>query len=124
MVAKTVSELKKAIQDKKLELFELEDEYRTAVYLSKMPEYNPTYAYSYDRCNFSITPSEQSVVNWLKAVARHMSNRRPAHGGEYNNVYIVSILEGGTEPQIARWADHQREKIFKAAMKHKKRALK
>ena len=121
MANKTVSELKREIQKKELELWELEEEYRTALYLSKMPEVDPLYKYCYATANFSMRHENESVVCWLRAVAKHMSDRRPGHGGAYNNVMIIQIPEKMTEKSINKWAEYQRDKLCKAALKHKKR---
>ena len=122
--AKSRSEIRKKILQKEQEIYDLEEEYRTALYISEMPEVSPLYKYCYSEANRSIACSEHSVVSWLRAVAKHMALRRPGHGGAYNNVMIIPIPEKVSEQYIIKWADYQREKLVKAAMKHKKRALK
>ena len=51
--------IQQLIYDQKLKIVELEDELLTLNYFETMPEYGPTYAYSYDKSNMSLNGLEQ-----------------------------------------------------------------
>ena len=68
MAKPSTKSIQQLILEQKLKIAELEEELRTQAYFETMPEYGPTYAYSYDRSNMSINGLEQHVDNWIKAV--------------------------------------------------------
>jgi hypothetical protein len=114
--------LDEQIRAAKLRVLELEEEYKTQLYLETMPEYSPTYEYSYDKSNLSIPFEKQHIDYWLRAVVRHMANRKTGHGGASTSAVLVSIPVGYTEAQIDEWLIYATERIKKAALKHKSRS--
>ena len=107
--------IQQQIWEQKLKIVELEDELLTLNYFETMPEYGPTYAYSYDKSNMSINGLEQHVDNWIKAVIKHMGTRRYGHGGEKTNAMLISIPEFKTEQAMERWLTYTIDKIRKKA---------
>lgn len=95
--------LKKQIYDAKVRVFKLEEAYSTQLYLATMPEYDPQYKYCYSTSNSSIPYDEQSVDAWLRAIAIHMSMRKPAHGGAYTKAVVISIPNGLTVDEAENW---------------------
>jgi hypothetical protein len=75
MAKKTAKPIQQLIYEHKLKIVELEDEIRTQAYFETMPAYSPTYKYCYATSNFPISPPNQSIDNWIKAVIRHMGTR-------------------------------------------------
>lgn len=75
----------------KLRIVELEQDHIVQLYFETMPEYNPTYKYSYDEANMSVPGLSQHIDYWLRAVIKHMALRRPGHGGAYTDSMLVQI---------------------------------
>ena len=115
MAKPSTKSIQQQIWEQKLKIAELEDEIRTQAYFETMPEYGPTYAYSYATSNMSINGLEQYVDNWIKAVIRHMGNRRYGHGGEKTKAMLISIPEFKTEQDMEIWLSYTTEKIRKKA---------
>ena len=112
--------IQQLIYEQKLKIVELEDELLTLNYFETLPEYGPTYAYSYATSNMSINGLEQYVDNWIKAVIKHMGTRRYGHGGEKTNAMLISIPEFKTEEGLERWLKYTTDKIRKKATPRKR----
>lgn len=121
-MAKLNSADKKTLNEKylelKFELFDLEEEYRTLLYLETMPEHDPTYKYCYTTSNRSISYALQSVDSWVRAVIRHMATRRHGHGGALTNATVISVPDffddkGLEEAETTRanWITHVTAKL-------------
>jgi hypothetical protein len=119
MAKPSTKSIQQQIWEQKLKIAELEDEIRTQAYFETMPEYGPTYAYSYATSNMSINGLEQYVDNWIKAVIKHMGTRRYGHGGEKTNAMLISIPEFKNEQDMERWLSYTTDKIRKKATPRK-----
>lgn len=115
---KTYAEQKRAL---KIKLWELEEEYKTALYYETMPAYDPLYQYSYDRSNFTIPGDMQSVDAWARAVIKHMNKRAPQHGGGFSNAYLVSIPNFSKASDIDLWLEYVTKQLKKRARVSKKK---
>jgi len=115
MAKPSTKSIQQLIYERKLKIVELEDELLTQKYLETMPQYGPTYKYCYSTSNMPIPGLEQNIDNWLKAVIKHMGNRRYGHGGEKTNAMLISIPEFKTEEAMERWLSYQTEIIRKKA---------
>ena len=107
--------IQQLIYEQKLKIVELEEDLRTQAYFETMPEYGPTYAYSYAISNLPISPPNQSVDSWIRAVIKHMGTRSFGHGGANTNAMLISIPEFKTEEAMERWLSYQTEIIRKKA---------
>ena len=115
MAKPSTKSIQQLIYEQKLRIAELEDELLTQNYFETMPEYGPTYAYSYATSNMSINGLEQHVDNWIKAVVKHMGTRRYGHGGEKTNAMLISIPEFKNEQSLERWLSYTTDNIRKKA---------
>ena len=115
--------IQQLIYEQKLKIVELEDELLTQKYLETMPEYGPTYKYCYATSNMPIPGLEQNIDNWLKAVIKHMGNRRYGHGGEKTNAMLISIPEFKNEQSFERWLSYTTNKIRKKATPRKRNKI-
>lgn len=115
--------IQQLIYEQKLKIVELEDELLTQKYLETMPEYGPTYKYCYATSNMPIPGLEQNIDNWLKAVIKHMGNRRYGHGGEKTNAMLISIPEFKNEESFERWLSYTTNKIRKKATPRKRNKI-
>lgn len=79
------------IRDLNLRIIELEQDHIVQLYFETMPDYNPTYKYSYDISNMSVPGLLQHIDFWLRAVIKHMALRRSGHGGAYTDSVLVAI---------------------------------
>lgn len=104
--------------------FELFMELSTALYLETMPNYDPTYDYSYAASNMKIPVEYQSVEAWLNAIAIHMKQRSPGHGGGFNVACVLMIPSLGSDKAIDNWLKWTTDKLKKEVLKHKKRVKK
>ena len=120
MAKPSTKSIQQQIWEQKLKIAELEDELRTQAYFETMPEYGPTYAYSYATSNMSTNGLEQYVDNWIKAVIKHMGTRRYGHGGEKTNAMLISIPEFKTEQDMERWLSYTADKMRKKAQPKKR----
>jgi hypothetical protein len=124
MAKPSTKSIQQLIWEQKLKVAELEDEIRTQAYFETMPEYGPTYAYSYDTSNMSINGLEQHVDNWIKAVIKHMATRRYGHGGANTKAMLISIPEFKNEQSLERWLSYTNDKIRKKATPRKQNKAK
>jgi hypothetical protein len=115
MAKPSTKSIQQLIYEQKLRIAELEDELLTQKYFETMPEYGPTYAYSYATSNMSINGLEQHVDNWIKAVVKHMGTRSFGHGGANTKALLISIPEFKTEESLEKWLSYTTEKIRKTA---------
>ena len=128
-MAKLKSELetrqqKKTLNEKylelKLKLYDLEEEYRTLLYLETMPEHDPTYKYCYATSGMKIPYALQSVDSWVRAVIRHMATRSYGHGGAITNAVVITVPDffddkPGAENARNNWITHVTDKLRKQA---------
>ena len=116
----------KTIEDQlyeaKLKAIELDEEYRTQLYLETMPDVNPAYQYCYATSNFKIPAEYQSVDAWLRAVIKHMALRLPGHGGEATNALLISIPTNLKDFGMDAWIDYETRKLRKRATSRTKKA--
>lgn len=117
MARMTKNEINEKIRKLRLELFELHQAYATALYFEQMPEYDPLYTYCYSTLNFKITPSQQSVDDWVRAIIKHMATRKPGHGGAVTDARLVSIPSDLTGSKLDLWLNYEREKLKALAEK-------
>jgi hypothetical protein len=87
-----------------------------------MPEVDPLYRYCFSTSNLKIPYQYQNVDLWLRAVAKHMSNRRPGHGGAVSTAEIVAVPSGLTDAQIEVWVAYVSEQLRAKAMRRRRRA--
>jgi hypothetical protein len=117
--SKTVEE---QLYELKLKAIEIDEEYRTQLYLETMPTVNPSYQYCYATSNFTIPAEQQSVDAWLRAVIKHMALRRPGHGGEVTNALLISIPTDLKTIGMDAWIDYETRKLKKRATSRVKKA--
>ena len=86
----TLAQLREEIRKQKFRIFELEQAVRTQQYLETMPEYDPLYAYSYDKSNLTFAIDDRDVDAWLRAIALHIAARKPQHGGGQTNAFVIT----------------------------------
>lgn len=110
--SKTIEE---QIYEAKLKAVELDEEYRTQLYFETMPAVNPNYQYCYATSNFTIPVEHQSVDAWLRAVIKHMSLRRPGHGGAITKALLISIPDNLKDVGMEAWIDYETRKLRKRA---------
>ena len=112
--------LEQQIYEAKLAVVQAYEDYTTALYLDTMPTANPTYKYCYATSNMSIPAEYQSIDYWLRAIIKHMANRRSGHGGEVTDALLVSIANFPNQKAKDAWIDsitrklNKRSKIVKA----------
>ena len=123
MAKKSAKSIQQQIWEQKLKIAELEDEIRTQAYFETMPEYGPTYAYSYATSNMKINGLEQNVDYWLRAVIKHMGTRRYSHGGEKTNAMLISIPKFNNEESLEKWLSYTTDKIRKKATPRKRNKI-
>ena len=114
-----VAKIKDSLRQARLEQFQIERQYRTALYFETMPEHDPVYKYSYSTSNMRIPYQQQSVTAWLQAVAQHLHLRKPGHGGEENYNIVVEIPKLNSETAIDAWLQWVTSDLKKQAMKRK-----
>jgi len=112
---KTVSAIKDEIRNLRLKMVDLDEQYRTSLYLETMPDYGPTYKYCYSTSNLNIPSEYQSVDSWLRAIAIHMSKRSLGHGGDFCDAIIISQPYLTSEKQKEVWLDYETNKLSKVA---------
>jgi hypothetical protein len=113
--------LEQQIYEAKLAVVKAYEDYTTALYLDTMPTANPTYKYCYATSNMSIPAEFQCIDYWLRAIIKHMANRRMGHGGELTDALLVSISDFNNQIAKDAWIDsvtrelNKRSKIVKKA---------
>lgn len=115
MAKNSSKSIQQLIVEQKLKIVELYDELSTQMYFETMPEYGPTYAYSYDKSNMKIPGEEQNIDSWIRAVIKHMGKRPYGHGGEKTKAILISIPEFRTMEGMEKWLSYTTEKIRKKA---------
>ena len=115
MARKPSKTIEEQIYEAKLKAIEIDEEYRTQLYLETMPTVNPLYQYCYATSNYTIPASQQSVDAWLRAVIKHMALRRPGHGGEVTKALLISIPTDLKETGMDAWIDYETRKLRKRA---------
>ena len=105
--------LKEEIRLQRLRIYELQQEYITMLYFETMPEYDPMYKYSYAISNMKIPGLMQSVDAWIRAVIKHMSMRRPGHGGGYSKAVVITPLAFTSETARDNWIEYEIAKLRK-----------
>lgn len=121
MKAKSTSP-RKAIQSARFLVQRLYEAYVAQLYFETMPEVDPLYRYCFSTSNLKIPYQYQNVDLWLRAVAKHMSNRRPGHGGAVSTAEIVAVPSGLTDAQIEVWVAYVSEQLRAKAMRRRRRA--
>ena len=116
MAKRTAKSIQQLISEQKLRIAEIEEKLNMQIYFETMPEYGPTYTYSYDISNFGIPYPQQSVDSWVRAIIKHMATRRRGHGGAISKAVVISIPENLTKDNINQWLSYQTEKIRKRAV--------
>lgn len=112
--------LDEQIRAAKLRVLELEEDYKTQLYFETMPEYDPTYAYCYSTSSRSLSYEDQSVDAWLRAVIKHLGNRRPGHGGAYTDAVVVSTPAVKTDSGVELWLEYITKQLRAKAKARKK----
>ena len=112
--------LNEQIREAKLKIWQLEEEYRTALYFETMPEYDPLYKYCYTTSSNSIPFTMQSVDAWVRAVILHMGRRKRGHGGETTDAVVISIPQDLTERAVENWLEYVTTKLRKRVKKYSK----
>lgn len=107
------------VREAKLKVAELEEEYKTQLYYETMPEYDPTYKYCYTTSSRSLSTDDQSVDAWIRAVIKHMAERRTGHGGAYTDAVLVSIPTFKTGEGLELWIDYVTKQLRKKAKARK-----
>ena len=113
--------IEQQIYEAKLAVVQAYEDYTTALYLETMPTNNPTYKYCYATSNMTIPAEFQSIDYWLRAIIKHMANRRMGHGGEITDALLVSIADFNKQATKDAWIDsvtrelNKRSKIVKKA---------
>lgn len=120
-MARVKRTLDERIKQLNFELLDLYEEYKTQLYLETMPKYDPLYQYCYGTSSTSIKFEYHDVDCWLRAVMKHMSSRRPGHGGASTASILITIPVGFNEQSIDRWLEYATPKLKAKAMKHKSR---
>lgn len=114
--SKTIDE---QIYEAKLAIVKAREDYMTAVYFETMPKVDPLYKYCYQTSNLNIPGYQHSIDAWLRAVIKHMNLRRPGHGGQITNSFLVETTDFESEEQRNIWIDYvireikKRSKIIK-----------
>ena len=116
--------IQQQIWEQKLKIAELKDELITLKYFETMPEYDPLYKYCYQTSNMRIPGLLQSVDAWIRAVIKHISMRRPGHGGGYSKAVVITPLAFTTETARDNWIDYEITKLRKKARVVKKKVAK
>jgi len=110
---RSLSSIKEEIRQLHIKLMELEELYVTHLYLETFSS-DPLYQYSYERSNFTIRGEYQNVDDWLRAVAIHMSRRRPGRGGGYCDAIIITKPYRVTSEEAkSGWIKYQANKLHK-----------
>ena len=110
---KSLVAIKEEIRQLHIKLMELEELYRTHLYLETMSS-SPTYQYCYSTSNFTIRGEDQNVDDWLRAIAIHMSRRRPGHGGGFCDAIIITTPYRVTsEAEKSGWINYQAGRLTK-----------
>ena len=110
---KNLTAIKEEMRQLRIKIMELEEKYRTHLYLETM-SHSPTYQYCYSTSNFKINGADQSVDDWLRAIAIHMSQRRPGHGGGFCDAVIITTPYRVTsETEKEGWIKYQADKLRK-----------
>lgn len=118
MKSKPSTTIEEEIFEAKLRVIEIDEQYKTQLYFETMPEYDPAYAYSYDKSNLTIPFVNQSIDAWLRAVIKHMGLRLPGHGGGKTNAILVSVnKEIGNYEDL--WIEYETRKLRKLVAKRK-----
>jgi hypothetical protein len=107
--------LKEEIRLQRLRIYELQQEYITMLYFETMPEYDPMYKYCYQTSNMKIPGLMQSVDAWIRAVIKHISMRRPGHGGGYSKAIVITPFTFTSETLRDNWIDYEIAKLRKKA---------
>ena len=105
--------LKEEIRLQRLRIYELQQEYITMLYFETMPEYDPMYKYCYQTSNIKIPGLMQSVDAWIRAVIKHISMRRPGHGGGYSKAIVITPFTFTSETLRDNWIDYEIAKLRK-----------
>ena len=116
--------LKEEIRSQRLRIYELQQEYITMLYFETMPEYDPLYKYCYQTSNMRIPGLMQSVDAWIRAVIKHITMRRPGHGGGYSKAVVITPLAFTTETARDNWIDYEITKLRKKARVVKEKVAK
>ena len=101
------------LRNEKLSFVDLENEYITRLYFESMPEYDPTYKYCYQTSNNKIPHELQSVDGWIRAVIKHMAQRKASHGGGKTNSVLLTIPQLKTETGVNAWLEYAGNKLRK-----------
>lgn len=123
-MARSIANLDQRIKQLEFELLEMEFEYKEQLYFETMPEYNPIYQYCYDTSNLKISPPNQHIDHWIRAVIKHMATRRASHGGARTASVLVTVPVGFSDKGIELWLAYTSEQLRKQAKKHGKRKVK
>jgi len=120
---KTLVVVKEEIRQLKLKLMELEELYRTYLYLETMSG-SPTYKYCYQTSNSKINIEFQSVNDWLRAIAIHISLRKPGHGGEKSDAIIITPLYFTDAKSRENWINYESTQLRKKVRLRKVKSIK
>ena len=115
--SKTIEEQK---YEANLKIYEAQEAYETQLYFETMPEYDPQYSYCFQTSNRSLSYEYHSVDAWIRAVIKHLGQRRRGHGGETTKAILISIPDDLTEKNFENWFSYQTEKIRKKTMLKKR----
>lgn len=105
--------LKEEMRLQRLRIYELQQEYITMLYFETMPEYDPLYKYCFQTSNMKIPGLLQSVDAWIRAVIKHISMRRPGHGGGYSKALVITPYSFTSETARDNWIDYEIAKLRK-----------
>ena len=110
---KSVEAIREEIRLLGIKLMELEELYRTHLYLETFSS-SPTYNYNYSQSNLTIEHKYQSVDDWLRAIAIHMTRRFIGHGGGYCDAIIITTPHRVTSENAKQnWIKYQAERLSK-----------
>ena len=121
MPRKPAKSLQEQIYEARLRVRELEEQYASQLFFETMPEYGPMYRYSYDESCRTITYEMQSVDAWVRAIIKHMSLRRPGHGGKQSNAMVISIPHLPSDKAVDNWLAYESGRLRKKAARLKKK---
>lgn len=109
---RSLSAIKEDIHLLRIKLMELEQDYRTYLYLETMT-HSPTYKYCYATSNFTLKYEDQSVDAWLRAIAMHMTQRLLGHGGGFSDAVIITPPYFTNANARDNWVKYIGEKLRK-----------
>jgi hypothetical protein len=115
--------LKKQLNDARKRVWQLEQDYKTQMYLETMPEYSPAYKYCFTTSNFTIPFDVIDIDAWLRAIIKHMATRPRGHGGAYTDAVVISIPKLTNTDDIERWLGFMNEVLRKKVTSRRRSKL-